>query len=110
MVENVASTERPAIFLSRPGSQTCPQSAHYKLSSRSDIHELALQSLRENSKKKPQVSPLRYALSKNISTKGPRNCRSLGFARDDKGKGDGSMESGCGTEGVFHHLGWVAGP
>jgi hypothetical protein len=34
------------------------------------------------------------ALSKNISRKGPRNCRSLGFARDDKGKGDLSMESG----------------
>jgi hypothetical protein len=32
---------------------------------------------------------------KNISTKGPLNCRSLGFARDDKGKGDGCMESGC---------------
>jgi hypothetical protein len=27
----------------------------------------------------------RYALWKNISRKGPRNCRSLGFARDDKG-------------------------
>jgi hypothetical protein len=29
---------------------------------------------------------LHYAAlrSKNISTKGPRNCRSLGFARDDK--------------------------
>jgi len=23
-------------------------------------------------------------MEKNISTKGPRNCRSLGFARDDK--------------------------
>jgi hypothetical protein len=23
------------------------------------------------------------------------NCRSLGFARDDKGKSDGCMESGC---------------
>jgi hypothetical protein len=31
-------------------------------------------------------------------------------ARDDKGEGDASMESGCRTEGVFHHLGWVAGP
>jgi hypothetical protein len=37
-----------------------------------------------------------------VSKKGPRNCRSLhgtpgqvGFARDDKGKGDISMESGC---------------
>jgi hypothetical protein len=25
----------------------------------------------------------------------PRNCRSLGFARDDKGKGNRHMESGC---------------
>jgi hypothetical protein len=24
-----------------------------------------------------------------VSTKGPRNCRSLGFARDDKGKSNG---------------------
>jgi hypothetical protein len=24
-----------------------------------------------------------------VSTKGPRNCRSLGFARDDKGKRNG---------------------
>jgi hypothetical protein len=48
--------------------------------------------------------------SKNISKKGPRNCRSLGCARDDKGKGDASIESGCWTEGVFHLLGWAAGP
>jgi hypothetical protein len=34
-------------------------------------------------------------LSKNISRKGPRNCRSLGFARDDKGKGNRSIKSGC---------------
>jgi hypothetical protein len=27
-----------------------------------------------------------YALSRNISKKGPRNCRSLGYARDDKGE------------------------
>jgi hypothetical protein len=38
--------------------------------------------------------------SKNISTKGPRNRRSLGFARDDKGKGNGSIEGGCRTEAV----------
>jgi hypothetical protein len=56
-------------------------------------------------KKKPQISPLRYALSKNISTKGPQNCRSLGFARDDKGKGDGSIENGCWTETFFITLG-----
>ena len=29
---------------------------------------------------------------KNISRKGPRNCRSLGCARDDKGKGRAAME------------------
>jgi hypothetical protein len=26
-----------------------------------------------------------------VSTKGPRNCRSLGFARDDKGEGGVSI-------------------
>jgi hypothetical protein len=43
--------------------------------------------------------------SKNISRKGPRNCRSLhgtpgqvGCARDDKGKSDAFIESGCWTE------------
>jgi hypothetical protein len=51
-----------------------------------------------------------YALSKNISRKGPRNCRSLGCARDDKGKGNASMESGCWTKCVLHHLGWAIGP
>src|SRR5271163_4210824 len=39
------------------------------------------------------------SLSKNISRNGPRNCRSLGVARDDKGEGDASMESDCWTEG-----------
>ena len=29
-------------------------------------------------------------MSKNISRKGPRNCRSLGCARDDKGESDAS--------------------
>ena len=38
-------------------------------------------------KAEPQISPFGYALSKNISTKGPLNCRSLGCARDDKGEG-----------------------
>ena len=33
---------------------------------------------------------------------GRENCRSLGFARDDKGKGDAFLEGGCYTEGVFH--------
>jgi hydrogenase maturation protease len=52
-------------------------------------------------------SPLSLTVE-NISRNGPRNCRSLGFARDDKGEGDASMESGCltdgcWTDGVFHH-------
>ena len=34
--------------------------------------------------------------------------RKSGYARDDKGEGDASMESGCWTEGVFHPLGWAA--
>jgi hypothetical protein len=34
-----------------------------------------------------------------------RNRRSLGFARDDKGKGKGSIESGCWTEAFF--ITWV---
>ena len=38
---------------------------------------------------------------RNISTKGLQNRRSLGYARDDKGKRNGSMESGCGTEAFF---------
>jgi hypothetical protein len=37
----------------------------------------------------------------NISTKDPRNCRSLGFARDDKGEGDGAIKNGCWTEAFF---------
>jgi hypothetical protein len=36
-----------------------------------------------------------------FSKQGPRNCRSLGFARDDKGKGNGFVESGCRTEGFL---------
>jgi hypothetical protein len=42
----------------------------------------------------------RQVLSKNISTKGPRNCRSLGFARDDKGKDNGCIKSGCWVEAI----------
>jgi hypothetical protein len=34
-------------------------------------------------------------LPKNISRRGPLNCRSLGFARDVKGEGGASMESSC---------------
>src|ERR1700722_4496027 len=37
---------------------------------------------------------------KNISQRGPLNRRSLGFARDDKGKGDTSMEIGRWTGGL----------
>ena len=36
-----------------------------------------------------------------VSTKGPLNRRSLGFARDDKGKGNRFMESGCRTAAFF---------
>jgi hypothetical protein len=55
-----------------------------------------------------------------ISSGGPRNCRSLGYARDDKGKGEASMESGCRTEvdGILsskqnhldRELPWACGP
>ena len=31
-------------------------------------------------------------------------------SQDDKGESGASMESGCRSEGVFHHLGWAAGP
>jgi hypothetical protein len=55
-------------------------------------------SIQCGTKGEPQISPLR---SKNISRKGPRNRRSLGFARDDKGKGNGFIESGCWTEAFF---------
>jgi hypothetical protein len=48
-----------------------------------------------------QISQLRHAPSENTSTKGPQNCRSLGFARDDKGKGNGCIESGGWTEAFF---------
>src|ERR1700690_1018049 len=61
-------------------------------------------------KVEPQVPPLRYALSKNISTKGPLNRRSLGFARDDKVEGSAPMESSCCMRAVFHLLGWADGP
>jgi hypothetical protein len=44
-------------------------------------------------------------LKKNIPTKGPQNRRSLGIARDDKGKGGGSVECGCWIEAFL-----TAGP
>jgi hypothetical protein len=48
-----------------------------------------------------QISLIRVRPVENISRGGPRNCRSLGFARDDKGKGNGFIEIGCGTEAFF---------
>jgi hypothetical protein len=48
-------------------------------------------------------------LSQNISRRGPQNRRSLGCARDDKGKGDASMKSGWRTQGVFHLFRWGCG-
>ena len=69
--------------------------------------------------KGPQISPLRCApvemtvLSGTgfyFSTKGPRNCGSLGFARDESGEGGSSLESGYGTEGFFITFGRATGP
>ena len=65
--------------------------------------------LRSHGKPGQAGQALHFAPSKNISRKGPRNCRSLGCARDDKGEDDASLESGCWTEGVFHLLRWAAG-
>ena len=61
--------------------------------------EIQLVGYAENTKRSKKSQALRMtivseALSKNISRKGPRNCRSLDCARDDKGEGDASMESG----------------
>src|ERR1700691_3080222 len=39
--------------------------------------------------------------SENISKRGPQNRRSLGFARDDKGNGRASKDSGCRSEGAY---------
>jgi hypothetical protein len=33
--------------------------------------------------------------------RGPLNCRSLGFAGDDKGEGGASMENSCSVKAVF---------
>jgi hypothetical protein len=69
--------------------------------------------------KGPQISPLRCAPVEMtvllgtgfyFSMKGPRNCGSLGFARDDKGEGGSSLESGYRTEGFFITFGRAAGP
>ena len=34
----------------------------------------------------------------------------LRFGRDDKGEGGASIECGCRTEAIFHHLEWAEGP
>jgi hypothetical protein len=77
----------------------------------------------ENKRKRPQISPLRYAPVEmtilfeggiRVSTKSPRNCRSLGFARDDKGEGCGrggyrfQGRWWMDLKGLFHHIGWAA--
>jgi hypothetical protein len=49
-----------------------------------------------------EITTIVWSRAKNISKKGPRNCRSLGRARDDKGKGDGYMEGGYWTKAFFH--------
>ena len=46
----------------------------------------------------PRIDPL--AFSKNISTKGPQNRRSLGFARDDKGGVPVPSAIGCWCSGT----------
>ena len=46
-------------------------------------------------KRRAWLQPCCRACEKNIFRKGPLNCRSLGCARDDKGKGGTSTESGC---------------
>ena len=38
------------------------------------------------------MSRIRFLGFENISRKGPLDCRSLGFARDDKGEGRGSVD------------------
>jgi hypothetical protein len=52
----------------------------------------------------PVEMTILFEVEFSVSTKGPQNCRSLGFARDDKGKGKGSVESGCRTEAFFRSL------
>jgi hypothetical protein len=44
------------------------------------------------------------------SDAGLKDCGSLGYARDDKGEGGASIESGGWTEVAFHHLGWAERP
>ena len=43
-----------------------------------------------------------------IALGGPKAHDSSG--RDDKGEGGASIECGCRTEGIFHHLGRAEGP
>jgi hypothetical protein len=51
------------------------------------------------------VAEIRVAPSKNISKKGPRNCRSLGCARDDKGESGASIETVAEQKAFFISLG-----
>jgi hypothetical protein len=56
----------------------------------------------------PQISPLPYALSKNISRKGRQHrdlSTTLRFGRDDRGEGGAFMESGLGQKAFFITLG-----
>ncbi len=63
---------------------------------------------RRTRKKKPQISPLRYALSKNISRKGRQHrdlSTALRFGRDDKVRATLPWESGLGQKAFFITLG-----
>jgi hypothetical protein len=52
----------------------------------------------------PSVSPFDFAEGTSFVISLPTRF-SKSAARDDKGEGDASMESGCWTEGVFNHPG-----
>ena len=72
------------------------------------LWSLSMNTCHENREEKQQVPPLRFAsvgmtihLRAGALVADGKNCRSLGFARDDKGKGDGALESGCRTESFF---------
>ena len=67
------------------------------------LHERRLIFLRPTLAEMAARQEIRYPLSKNISRKGPQNCRSLRYASlrsDDKGRGEASMGSGCWAEDV----------
>jgi hypothetical protein len=96
----------PAIFM----RLSLTKAAHVAISS------AAWQEIRVGSGRDDKFVRARF----RVSRKGPRNCRSLGFARDDKGKGCGSVKSRCRTEASFGTLGgpqpyrpeesWACGP